>query len=170
MAAQADPTQGSRGLPPAGPPYPAGGGHSALRQRGQELQPQQCCLPLRLPCDDVPRTCAFLSELCEAEGMVDFSLWSAEAADGPGGGGGGGRLLLGRAGVELWQRATDLVTAYCCHFLVDGVPPGGEGQEQQQSLWDNTLWVRPDAGSGGAAFALSLTRESADAIFGRRAG
>ena len=101
--------------------------------------------------------------------MVDFSLWSADA-DGPGGGGGGaGRLLLGRAGVELWQRATDLVTAYCCHFLVDGVPPGGEGQ-QQQSLWDNTLWVRPDAVSGGAAFALSLTRESADAIFGRRAG
>lgn len=76
---------------------------------------------------------------------VDFSLWAPD-----------GRLLIGRSGVELWQKATDLVTAYQCHFLVDSLP--------HQSLWDNALWVRPGAGRQGAAFALTLTREAADAL------
>ncbi|GAX77654.1 hypothetical protein CEUSTIGMA_g5097.t1 [Chlamydomonas eustigma] len=129
-------------------------GHTAASSSNQPhpFPPQRTCLSSRSG-TGVVQICSKLAELCSGEGMVDFSLWSLD-----------GRLLLGRAGVELWEKATDLVTAYCCHFLVDGVQPSPEGV--MPSLWDNALWVRPDAGLRGAAFALSLTVESADAIFG----
>lgn len=76
--------------------------------------------------DDKDKT-EMLEALCLSDGMIDFSIWTAS-----------GRLILGRAGVEVWLKdeEEEVNQSYCCHFLVDNGPKG-------QSLWNNRLWIRP---------------------------
>ena len=83
-----------------------------------------------------------LEALCSSDGMIDFSIWNSC-----------GRLILGRAGVELWLKDEDEEPdqTYCCHFLIDGGP-------KEQSLWSNCLWIRPRS-NGANIIELNLPLE-----------
>ena len=86
-----------------------------------------------------------LDALCMSDGMVDLSLWSSS-----------GRLILGRAGVEVWLKNEfeEFHQSYCCHFLIDGL------SNKDQTLWDNCLWIRPRT-DGSRVIELNLPEEVA---------
>ena len=83
-----------------------------------------------------------LEALCSSDGMIDISIWNSR-----------GRLILARAGVELWLKDEDEEPhqTYCCHFLIDEGPV-------EQSLWSNCLWIRPKS-DGANIIELNLPLE-----------
>eukprot|EP00798_Chlamydomonas_sp_ICE-L_P010211 gene10211-8128_t len=98
-----------------------------------------------------------LRKLCEDEGMMDLALVDLH-----------GRVLMGRAGVELWVRAMQSIV-YCCHFLVDVEDEDAEDAEQQV-LWDNTLWLCPNEPLQNGTVDLTMSCWASQILWGRSLG
>eukprot|EP00193_Tetraselmis_chui_P018967 CAMPEP_0177781454 /NCGR_PEP_ID=MMETSP0491_2-20121128/17863_1 /TAXON_ID=63592 /ORGANISM="Tetraselmis chuii, Strain PLY429" /LENGTH=522 /DNA_ID=CAMNT_0019301529 /DNA_START=150 /DNA_END=1718 /DNA_ORIENTATION=- len=102
-----------------------------------------------------------LTELATTDACVDFSVYSSQGA-----------LLIGRAGVELWEthvkqhgddelddasddQTMDLVPSWRMPFLVDN---GLEASRGRNSLWDTWITMTPStAVATEGVFELSLT-------------